>query len=67
MCKIIHQFLSKVPLLLMLYFHKDFFCTFAETKRYNLMTAQYQKTSSQIIDLMQQNAIKKYCFSEMRT
>jgi hypothetical protein len=32
-----------------------------------IMAAQYQKTSSQIIDLMQQNIIKKHCFLELRT
>jgi hypothetical protein len=31
------------------------------------MAAQYQKTSSQITDLMQQNAIKNYRFLGMRT
>jgi hypothetical protein len=30
------------------------------------MAAQYQKTSSQIIDLLQQNTIKKHFFLEMR-
>jgi hypothetical protein len=31
------------------------------------MATKYQKTSQQIIDLMQQNVIKKYRLSEMRT
>jgi hypothetical protein len=31
------------------------------------MNNKYQKTPIQITDLIQQNAIKKYRFSEMRT
>jgi hypothetical protein len=32
-----------------------------------IMTKQYQKTSSQITDLTQQNAVKKYLFCPIRT
>jgi hypothetical protein len=31
------------------------------------MANKYQKTSQQITDLMQQNAIKNYRFSQMKT
>jgi hypothetical protein len=46
---------------------KDFFCTFAKPKRDTIMTKQYQKTSQQITDLMQQNAIKKRLFCVLKT
>jgi hypothetical protein len=48
-------------------FRKRFFCTFAFSNKNRIMTAQYQKTASQITDLMQQNFIKKRCFCVLKT
>jgi hypothetical protein len=48
-------------------FLKGILRTFALSNENKTMTAQYQKTSIQIIDLMQQNAIKTHLFCVLKT
>jgi hypothetical protein len=46
-------------------FRKKAFCIFVLSNKNRIMATQYQKTSSQIIDLLQQILIKKHCFLEI--
>jgi hypothetical protein len=48
-------------------FRKRKFCIFALSNKNRIMAKQYQKTASQIIDLMQQNYIKNRCFCVLKT
>jgi hypothetical protein len=66
MTKLFVDFYQNELLLPTFDFRKRKFCTFAFSNKNRIMVAQYQKTTSQITDLMQQNFIKKYLFLEMR-
>jgi hypothetical protein len=67
MTKLFVDLRQNVSLLPLFDFRKRFFCTFAFSNKSRIMTAQYQKTSQQIIDLMQQNFIKNRRFCVLKT